>query len=73
MQIMHVLPAQVMAREREQRRVDGCPGEEDAKVQPDARVQVEEDLPAALDDGVQGPGVAPVVEARFEVDCVGVR
>jgi hypothetical protein len=33
-------------------RVDGRPCEQDAKVESDARMQTEEDLPASLDDVV---------------------
>lgn len=70
--MLHLLPPQIVTREREDGRVDRSPGEEDAKVQADAGVQVEQDLPAALDDGVERPGVAPVVEVRLNVDCVCV-
>ena len=46
------LPAHEVAAEREQGEVDGDPGEEDAEVEADARVQVEQDLARGLDDVV---------------------
>lgn len=46
------VPSLKVAAEREQQSVDRRPGEEDTKVEPDPRVQVEQDRPRRLDDVV---------------------
>lgn len=44
------LPAHQITGEGEQSRVDGDPGEEDAKIEADPRMQVKEDLVLGFDN-----------------------
>ena len=66
----HRLPPHEVARAGEERRIERAPDEQDAQVEPDARVQVEEGAAGGLDDVVQRPSVAPVVPAGREVEGV---
>lgn len=50
------LPAHQIAGEGEEGRVDGDPGEEDAEVEPEPGMQVEEDLVLGFDDWVGKEG-----------------
>ncbi len=43
------------------------------EVDTDSRVQIEQYLPASLNNGVQWPGVAPLVEARLDSNVVERR
>lgn len=67
---LHRLPPHEVARKGEQHRIQHDPNEEDAKIEADARVQIEERAPGRLDNVVQGPGVAPVVPLGREVEGV---
>ena len=69
----HRLPPHEIARAGKQGRVDRAPRKQDPKVQPDARMQIEDRAPGRLDDVVQRPGVAPVVPLGRQVEAVKRR
>lgn len=71
--MMLALISHEVAAEGEENSVDGTPGNQHTKVQPNIRMQVEQDLSRPFDDPMQRPCVAPFVEARLDLDAVKAR
>ena len=67
---LHSLPLHKRARNGKQGRTRRAPSDQHAKIEADLTMRAEQDGATALDDIVQGPGVAPVEEAGAELDLV---
>ena len=67
------LPPHKVTRKREHGRIDRHPSEQYPKIQAQSRVKIEQDLATGLDDRVQRPRVAPVVEVRLDSNVVKSR
>lgn len=64
------LPAHDIAADWKQGSVDDAPGEQDANVLANVRLEVEQDMPAGLDDLMQRPSIAERVERRDDLEGV---
>ena len=69
----HRLPPHQIARKREQDGIDRAPREQDAEIQPDARMQIKQRAPGRFDNIVQRPRVTPIVPLRCQVEGVKGR
>ena len=69
----HRLPPHKIARERKQHRINRAPRQQNPKVQPYSRMEIEERAPGRLDDIVQRPCITPVIPFGREVEAVEGR
>jgi hypothetical protein len=67
------LPPLKPTTHRKQRTIHRPPRHQNAKIQPDPRVQAEQNLPAPLHNRMQRPRIPPAIEGRCDFDVVEGR